>query len=145
MICVGLLLLPPPLSRSSLLSSPGPVAAPGWARPVQLTLPLPLQNPKGTGACLLYGISRVVIGENKNFVGGESYLRSRGVEVVVLDNAECKELMDKFIAEKPELWYVQSPTLGPLPPMSTCHLLQDRNEDIGVEERVWSKEGKTAS
>lgn len=60
----------------------------------------------GTGACLLYGISRVVIGENKNFVGGEAYLRSRGVEVLVLDDTECKELMDKFIAEKPGLWYV---------------------------------------
>lgn len=61
---------------------------------------------KGTGACLLYGISRVVIGENKNFVGGEAYLRSRGVEVVVLDDKDCTALMDKFIEEKPELWYV---------------------------------------
>ncbi|KUI54061.1 Cytosine deaminase [Cytospora mali] len=75
-----------------------------------------------TGACLLYGIARVVIGENKNFLGGEAYLKSRGVEVVVLDNPECKGLMDKFIEEKPELW----------------------NEDIGVEERVYSKEGKSA-
>lgn len=59
-----------------------------------------------TGACLLYGISRVVIGENKNYLGGEAYLRQRGVEVVVLDDRECKELMDKFIEEKPEVWYV---------------------------------------
>ncbi|GKT42204.1 cytosine deaminase [Colletotrichum spaethianum] len=57
-----------------------------------------------TGACLLYGISRVVIGENKTFLGGEAYLKQRGVEVVVLDSAECKALMDKFIAEKPEVW-----------------------------------------
>lgn len=57
-----------------------------------------------TGACLLYGISRVVVAENKNFLGGEDYLKSRGVEVVVLDDPECKALMDKFIAEKPELW-----------------------------------------
>ena len=57
-----------------------------------------------TGACLLYGISRVVIGENKTFVGGEAYLQQRGVEVVVVDDTECKELMDKFIAEKPEMW-----------------------------------------
>ncbi|KAF3803452.1 Cytosine deaminase [Colletotrichum gloeosporioides] len=57
-----------------------------------------------TGACLLYGISRVVIGENKTFLGGEEYLKQRGVEVVVVDNAECKALMDKFIAEKPEVW-----------------------------------------
>lgn len=61
-----------------------------------------------TGACLLYGISRVVIGENANFLGGEAYLRSRGVEVVVVGDARCKELMDKFIAEKPELWWVVS-------------------------------------
>lgn len=60
----------------------------------------------GTGACLLYGISRVVIGENKNYLGGEAYLRSRSVEVVVLEDAECKALMDKFIAEKPDLWCV---------------------------------------
>lgn len=58
----------------------------------------------GTGACLLYGIARVVIGENKTFVGGEAYLKRRGVEVVVLESAECKELMDRFIAEKPEVW-----------------------------------------
>ncbi|KAI8298235.1 Cytosine deaminase [Colletotrichum sp. SAR11_240] len=57
-----------------------------------------------TGACLLYGISRVVIGENKTFLGGEEYLKQRGVGVVVVDNAECKSLMDKFIAEKPEVW-----------------------------------------
>jgi creatinine deaminase len=42
--------------------------------------------------------------ENKTFVGGEKYLKERGVEVVVLDNAECKELMDKFIKEKPAEW-----------------------------------------
>ncbi|CAI0641436.1 hypothetical protein COL26b_000941 [Colletotrichum chrysophilum] len=65
---------------------------------------LPGKTYKGTGACLLYGISRVVIGENKTFLGGEEYLKQRGVEVVVVDNAECKALMDKFIAEKPEVW-----------------------------------------
>ncbi|KAI1857841.1 hypothetical protein JX265_008637 [Neoarthrinium moseri] len=57
-----------------------------------------------TGACLLFGISRVVIAENKNFVGGEAYLKQRGVEVVVLDHAECTELMERFIRERPELW-----------------------------------------
>lgn len=57
-----------------------------------------------TGACLLYKVKRVVIGENKNFVGGEDYLRARGKEVVVLDNEECKHLMEKFIKEKPGLW-----------------------------------------
>ena len=57
-----------------------------------------------TGACVLYKVGRVVIGENKNFVGGEAYLKQRGVEVVVLQDAECQELMEKFIKEKPELW-----------------------------------------
>jgi creatinine deaminase len=61
-----------------------------------------------TGACILYGISRVVIGENKTFLGGEAYLKSRGVEVVVMENEECRELMEKFIREKPEVWYVHS-------------------------------------
>jgi tRNA(Arg) A34 adenosine deaminase TadA len=66
-----------------------------------------------TGACLLYGIARVVIGENANFLGGEAYLRSRGVEVVVVGDARCKELMDAFITEKPELWWV-----SPVRPLS---------------------------
>ena len=56
-----------------------------------------------TGAILLYRIPRVVIGEHDNFVGGEDLLRANGVEVVVLDNGECKELMAKFIKEKPEV------------------------------------------
>ncbi|KAF1840471.1 cytidine deaminase-like protein [Cucurbitaria berberidis CBS 394.84] len=58
-----------------------------------------------TGACVMYRVSRVVIGENKTFVGGEEYLKSRGIEVIVLQNKECQELMAKFIKEKPEDWY----------------------------------------
>jgi cytosine deaminase len=57
-----------------------------------------------SGAILLYGIPRVVMGENRTFVGGEDYLRSRGVEVVNLDSAECVELMNEFIAAHPEVW-----------------------------------------
>ena len=57
-----------------------------------------------TGAILLYGIPRVVMGENRTFVGGEDYLRARGVEVVNLDSEECIQLMDEFIAEHPEIW-----------------------------------------
>ena len=57
-----------------------------------------------TGAILLYGIPRVVIGENRTFMGGEDLLRSRGVEVVNLDSAQCKALMDKFIAAHPDIW-----------------------------------------
>jgi cytosine/creatinine deaminase len=57
-----------------------------------------------TGAILLYGIPRIVIGENRTFYGGEDYLRSRGVEVVNLDSDECYELMQAFIAAHPEIW-----------------------------------------
>jgi cytosine deaminase len=57
-----------------------------------------------SGAILLYGIPRVVMGENRTFVGGEDYLRARGVEVVNLDSAECLELMNDFIAAHPEIW-----------------------------------------
>ena len=65
-----------------------------------------------TGAVLLYGIPRVVVGENRTFMGAEDLLRQHGVEVVVLDDAECVELMTTFIRENPALW----------------------NEDIGVED-----------
>lgn len=57
-----------------------------------------------TGACILYKVARVVIGENQTFVGGEAYLKERGIEVVVLDNAECRAIMQKFKTEKPEVW-----------------------------------------
>ena len=57
-----------------------------------------------TGAILLYGIPRVVIGENRTFVGGEDYLRARGVELIDLDEPECVEMMSAFIAEHPEIW-----------------------------------------
>lgn len=57
-----------------------------------------------TGAILLYGIPRVVIGENRTFTGAEDLLRSRRVEVVVLDSQECIELMREFISAHPDLW-----------------------------------------
>lgn len=56
------------------------------------------------GAILLYGIPRVVIGENRTFLGAEDLLRSRGVAVEVLDDPECVELMESFIAANPDLW-----------------------------------------
>jgi creatinine deaminase len=58
-----------------------------------------------TGACVMYKVKRVVIGENKTFLGGEEYLKSRGIEVIVLQNEECEALMQKFIKEKPKEWY----------------------------------------
>ncbi len=65
-----------------------------------------------SGAILLYGIRKVVIGENRTFMGEEALLRSRGVKVEVLQEARCVELMRNFIAENPALW----------------------NEDIGVTD-----------
>ncbi len=67
--------------------------------------------PLCAGAVLLYGIPRVVIGENRTFEASEELLRSRGVEVEVLDLPECRALMEEFLAAEPALW----------------------NEDIGVE------------
>lgn len=60
--------------------------------------------PMCSGAILLYGIPKVIIGENRTFTGDEALLRSRGVEVQVLDNAECVELMETFIKQHPALW-----------------------------------------
>ncbi len=57
-----------------------------------------------TGAILLYGIPRVIIGENRTFMGEEELLRSRGVTVEVLQDEECISLMKEFINAKPELW-----------------------------------------
>jgi cytosine deaminase len=58
-----------------------------------------------SGAVLLYGIPKVVVGENRTFQGPEEYVRSRGVELVVVDNEECRKLMEQFIDRNPELWY----------------------------------------
>jgi creatinine deaminase len=58
-----------------------------------------------SGAILLYKIPRLVIGEHQTFQGPEEYLRSRGVELVVLDDEECLLMMREFISANPELWY----------------------------------------
>jgi creatinine deaminase len=57
-----------------------------------------------SGAILLYGIPRVVIGENETFQGPEDYLQARGVQLVHLHSEDCRELMREFIAEHPDLW-----------------------------------------
>jgi cytosine deaminase len=57
-----------------------------------------------SGAVLLYGIPKVIIGENKTFKGPEEYVKSRGVDVEVVNNDECIKLMEEFIKDKPELW-----------------------------------------
>jgi cytosine deaminase len=56
------------------------------------------------GTILQFGIGRVVVGEDRNFAGNVSFLRERGVEVVVLDDPDCIELMTRFIRERPDLW-----------------------------------------
>lgn len=60
--------------------------------------------PMCSGAILLYGISNIVVGENKSFLGEEELLRSRGVSVDVVQDEACIEMMESFITECPELW-----------------------------------------
>jgi cytosine/creatinine deaminase len=60
--------------------------------------------PMCSGTILLYGIPRVIVGENQTFMGEEELLRNRGVQVEVLQDVECIEMMRRFIQEKPELW-----------------------------------------
>ena len=57
-----------------------------------------------TGAILLYGIPRVVIGENRTFLGAEDLLRAKGVEVIVVDDQRCIDMMTVFIEARPDLW-----------------------------------------
>lgn len=57
-----------------------------------------------SGAVLLYGIPKVVVGENRTFRGPEDYLRSRGVQLEILEDEECMKMMHDFIAAHPALW-----------------------------------------
>jgi cytosine deaminase len=57
-----------------------------------------------SGAILLYGIPRVIIGENKTFMGEEDLLRSRGVLIEVVQSDECIRMMEEFIRKNPKLW-----------------------------------------
>jgi cytosine deaminase len=60
--------------------------------------------PMCSGAIQLYGIPHVVVGENRTFMGAEDHLRAQGVKVDVVDNARCRELIETFIREQPEVW-----------------------------------------
>ncbi|MGD9788160.1 MAG: nucleoside deaminase [Sulfuricellaceae bacterium] len=60
--------------------------------------------PMCSGAIALYGIPRVVVGENRNFMGEEAWLKERGVAVMVVDDPACTKLMAEFIAANPSLW-----------------------------------------
>ena len=57
-----------------------------------------------SGAALLYGIPKIVVGENHTFRGPEDYVKSRGVELVVVDDQKCRQLMETFIKDNPKLW-----------------------------------------
>jgi creatinine deaminase len=57
-----------------------------------------------SGAVLLYGIPRVIVGENKTFQGPEQYVRNRGVDIMVLNDSECIKMMESFIRQNPKLW-----------------------------------------
>jgi cytosine/creatinine deaminase len=95
--------------ETDALENAGRLPATTYARATMYTTLSPCHM--CTGAILLYGVPRVVLGENETFVGAEDLLRSHGVEVVNMRSRECVEMMRAFIAENPELW----------------------NEDIGVE------------
>lgn len=58
-----------------------------------------------SGASLLYGLPRIVVGENHTFRGPENWLRSRGVDIVVLDRVDCMRMMEEFIKSNPDLWF----------------------------------------
>ncbi len=88
--------------ETDCLENAGRLPAGVYARATMITTLSPCDM--CTGAILLYGIPRVVIGENTTFYGGEDYLRARGVEVVVLQDDECIQLMTDFIRDHPQLW-----------------------------------------
>jgi len=88
--------------ETDCLENAGRLPATTYARSTMVTTLSPCDM--CTGAILLYKIPRVVVGENRTFYGAEDLLRSRGVEVVVLDDAECVAMMTDFIAAEPSLW-----------------------------------------
>ena len=88
--------------ETDALENAGRLPATTYARSTMYTTLSPCSM--CTGAILLYGIPRVVIGENETFLGAEDLLRANGVEVVDLASERCVELMRTFIADHPELW-----------------------------------------
>ena len=88
--------------ETDALENAGRLPATTYARATMYTTLSPCHM--CAGAILLYGIGRVVLGENETFLGAEELLREHGVEVVNLDSDVCKQLMADFIAERPSLW-----------------------------------------
>lgn len=84
------------------LESAGRLSAAEYRRSVIYTTLSPCHM--CSGAILLYGIPRVVIGENRTFIGPEDLLRSMGVELLVVDDERCVEMMTGFIEARPDLW-----------------------------------------
>lgn len=84
------------------LENTGRLAAADYRRSVLYSTLSPCDMCSGT--VLLYKIPKVVIGENKTFQGPEAYVRSRGVQLEILNLDECIQLMEEFIAAHPELW-----------------------------------------
>lgn len=89
-------------AEMNCLENAGRIKASGYRRAVLYSTLSPCDM--CSGAVLLYGIPKVIVGENRTFRGPEDYLKSRGVEIVVLDNEECRKLMETFIENNPELW-----------------------------------------
>jgi cytosine deaminase len=96
--------------ETDCLENAGRLPASVYARATMVTTLSPCDM--CTGAILLYKIPRVIIGENRTFYGAEDLLRSRGVDVIVVDDDDCVTMMRDFIAAEPSLW----------------------NEDIGVQD-----------
>ena len=86
----------------SCLENAGRLSAKDYARSTLYTTLSPCAM--CTGAVLLYKIPRVVVGENKTFLGEEALLKSRGVEVSVINDDACYQIMQRFITENPALW-----------------------------------------
>jgi len=84
------------------LENAGRLAASDYRRAILYSTLSPCDMCSGT--VLLYGIPKVVIGENTTFQGPEQHLRSRGVELEILNNDECIRMMREFIANNPALW-----------------------------------------
>lgn len=100
--------------ETDALEAAGRLSASTYARATMYTTLSPCHM--CTGAILLYGIPRVVIGENVTFMGAEDLLRTHGVDVVNLESDECVEMMQSFVAAEPAIW----------------------NEDIGETDRSGS-------
>lgn len=84
------------------LENAGRLPAPDYRRSVIYTTLSPCSM--CTGAILLYEIPKVVVGENRTFLGAEDLLREHGVEVQLIDDQRCVDLMARFVAENPALW-----------------------------------------